>query len=165
MRHHFNKISAGHPSLIEKGDPMAERITIDVPALRRTSSDLNTVGGKLSNTAGRVEAVRIGRTSFGLMNAALVPQVNELAEHSKTLLTCAGELVTALGRNADRAATEWENTEQTVIDIIRRIAPESASPAVPMPQADVAPAVDMPRVEGAPARRLPHLTDLGETEA
>jgi len=91
----------------------AERITIDPEALRRSGADLRTIGDELADTTGRVSLVTLGRSSFGLMNAAMVPQINDLARRSTTLVGEASGMFTRLGETAKAEATAWEQTERS----------------------------------------------------
>ena len=97
---------------------MTDRIEIDPEALEQASRDLADAGRRLADGAASAGSVGISGRAFGTMNSYLGAGITLAADATVDLLRAAGDVTSALGVAAQRAADDWTAYEQGVSEAL-----------------------------------------------
>jgi hypothetical protein len=97
---------------------VTDSIEIDPEALEQASRDLADAGRRITGGAAAAGSVGISGRAFGTMNSYLGAGITLAADATVDLLRVAGDVASALGVAAQRAADDWTAYEQGVSEAL-----------------------------------------------
>lgn len=98
-----------------------ERIALDLEVLRTQAASLESASHAFTTSVIPARA-RISSTSFGVMNAGVVPMLNRLAEGTERVATDAATLCMRISENLVRTSEAFEELEDSLVAQFDRFA-------------------------------------------
>lgn len=102
-------------------DAYLKTLKIDPEVLDTCGKRLQDTATELSQAARTCGSVSLSTSAFGLMNAAMVPPITDLANDATDLIAAAGELADKVGHVAQVQAEVWQDVEQRIQDDLAAI--------------------------------------------